>query len=304
MNEETLQSYLKAGKAAAKARELGRKLVRPGGSLLDLATLCEQEVLRHGAELSFPINISINDVAAHYSPGMGDKSVFPTQGLVKLDVGAHVNGYVADTACTVNIGGDSGLFDDLCNAAEDGLRAAIKAFKPNIDVKQIGAEIYKEITKYKGVVPISNLGGHQLQCNNLHAGVFVPNTPMAGDSYKLKEGEAFAIEPFSTNGRGYIHSGKDAYIYSVIPGSAAKRLGRIERTQYLQFKKKFGSFPFSPRWIDFLPEDKISTALKQYVKKKVINAYPVFLERKGAFVAQAEHTVLVTKDGCIVTTDQ
>ena len=103
MSEDIIQHYIKAGRATAAAKKLARKLVKPGSLFLDIANKCEAEIINSGCELAFPINMSLNEIAAHYSPIIDDETVIPEHGLLKIDVGAHFNGYIADSAFTINL---------------------------------------------------------------------------------------------------------------------------------------------------------------------------------------------------------
>jgi methionyl aminopeptidase len=301
MDDIVLESYLKAGRAVAKALELSRKLTRPGTNYSDLALLCEEEIKKNGAELSFPINISLNEEAAHYSPIINDKLKVPDHGLIKIDCGSHVNGYIADAAITINIGNDGNIYQELVKAAEDGLQAAISNFKVGVDVLDIGKFIHRAITAH-GVKPVSNLGGHELGNYSLHTGVFIPNAPGAGESYKIQQDKAYAIEPFSTNGYGQIKNGPLVTIYRVL-NTNKKNLKLEDRVLAQSFKKKFSSLPFSPRWIDFISDkSKINEIVDRFYKLGIIDGYHVFIEIAKGLVAQAEHTVITHKGETRVTT--
>jgi methionyl aminopeptidase len=300
MLDEVFESYLKAGRAVAKALELGKIITRPDANYLDIATLCEGEILKNGCELAFPINISLNEIAAHYSPLIDDKTKVPERGLIKIDCGAHYNGYIADAAITINIGENKGIYQDLVNAANEGLEVAIKNFNVGTNLVEIGTLIERAITSHN-VKPVENLGGHALAQHNLHAGAFVPNIPQAGSQYKIKLDDAFAIEPFSTNGAGRITEHKDITIYRVA-STKKKNLKLNDRSLAQKFKQKFKSLPFSPRAIDFIEKQRIQGILDRFKRFHILDGYPIFIEIAKGFVAQAEHTVIVTDEGAHIIT--
>lgn len=173
MTDEWIESYLKAGKAVIAAKKLAEKLIKPGVSFLEIANKCEDEILNQGCELSFPINMSLNELAAHYSPTIDDPTVVPNKGLLKIDLGSHHNGYIADKASTFNIDNDPKL-QNYIDAAQDALDAAIDIFKPGYKLYELGKVIADKIHN-RGLRPISNLGGHELKQYQLHAGPFLPN---------------------------------------------------------------------------------------------------------------------------------
>lgn len=299
---DIMEQYLKAGKAAGAAIKIGKTLARPGTKLLDLATLIEKTVKENGAELSFPVNLSLNECAAHYSPIIDDQSILPASGLLKIDVGAHVNGYIADVASTVNLNKNDEKYTPLIKAAEDALYHAIKNFKAGTSVREIGMIIQKEIEKFPGVKPISNLGGHQLKQWNLHAGTFVPNIGSTVDNYKLEEGDQFAVEPFSTDGFGAIKNGSQITIFRVANINKKKNPPMEDKLRMQKFKNKFHSLPFSARWVDFIPKNNVNGIIEKYNGWGVFEFYHTFVERGNGMVAQAEHTLIVEKDQAIPTT--
>ena len=299
MNDEIFEKYLIAGRAVAKALGLAKKLTRSGTKFIDIAELCEQEVKNNGATLGFPINIGLDNVAAHYSPPIDDITVVPDKGLLKIDIGSSADGYIADAAITINIGEEDGIYKKIKDAADKSLEAALKLVKPGVDVLEIGSKISQVIAKYD-VKPISNLGGHGLKFDNLHAEPFIPNVPR-GQHYKLKEGMVYAIEPFTTNGYGAIKNGTRMNIYEV--AKVKKKNMKINDKALAQkFKKVLGILPFSPRAVNFIKKDQVQKTIDRFVKMGVIRGYNVFIEMGNGIVAQKEHTFIVTKEGAHVTT--
>ena len=209
---------------------------------------------------------------------------------------------MADAAVTINLGGTDGIYADLIQAAKNALYAAIKMAKLGVNVKEIGAVIEGEITKFEGVRPVSNLGGHRVSQWDLHGSPFIPNIANSSENYVLKEGDQIAFEPFTTDGIGSVRNGKELTIFEVKNIHKKKNLPQIEKLRLAKFKKKFSNLPFSPRWIDFMPKDQIDAAIMRYYRQGIISGYHVFEERAKGLVAQHEHTLLITKDGAIPTT--
>ncbi len=302
MNDEMLESYLKAGKAVAKAIKLAKLISRPGTKFLDIATLCEGEIKNQGCGLGFPANISLNQIAAHYSPEIDDPIKCPDHGLLKVDLGAEVNGYIADCAVTINLGEDKGIYEQLVKASEDGLAAAIKTAGPGVTVAEIGNEIFKAINNHN-VKPVDNLGGHGLDKYVIHDAPFITNMPNSKDDTPLLEDHAYAIEPFTTNGFGRIQPGKITNIFEFASLKKAKKLNMEERAIAQKFKSKFNTIPFSPREVDFIQgTDKINKTIDYLKKRGVLRGYPIFEEIGLGLVAQTEHSILVLKDGIHVYT--
>jgi len=305
MNEFNVESYIKAGKAVIAAKNLARKLVTPGASFLKIAERCEDEILKHNCELSFPINISLNEIAAHYSPSLNDVSIVPERGLLKIDVGSHYDGYIADSAFTINIDEDIEL-QKIIDAANEGLNAAIEIFTPGTKLYELGEAIHKEISRF-GINPIKNLGGHELKRFNLHAGPFIPNTKDMQHNQELEPGVAYACEPFATPGDGWVKNGPSSYIFRLI-----KKLKKNVPYQELSYMNKIEKIthklPFSPRILEknkIIPSNQIERYIQTFLRKNVIMEYPILIEQSQQYVSQQEHTIIIDMDGNpIVTTKE
>jgi len=303
MSEENIQDYIKAGRAVAMAKKLARKIVKPGASFLAIGNQCEEEILNNDCELAFPINMSMNEIAAHYSPPIADKTIIPEKGLLKIDLGAHFNGYIADSAFTINLDEDPKL-QNYIDAADEGLEAAIAIFKPGIKLFELGEVIAEKIVS-RGLRPITNLGGHELKQHNLHAGPFIPNYKEKMHNQVLKPGDAYACEPFATSGVGKVQNGTRAYIFRFVK-KIKKNIPYEQQIYMNKIEKQFKNLPFSPRWIEkynLVPASKIQRTIDSFLRKKILDQYPLLIERTGEPVAQQEHTIVIDMAGNpIVTT--
>ncbi len=303
MDGNCIESYIKAGKAVKAAKEIARSLIKPGVTFLEIANKCEEEIIHHGCELSFPINMSLDIQAAHYSPTIDDPTVVPDKGLLKIDLGSHSEGYIADSAITFNINNDPEL-QNYIDAAKEALDAAIKLFKPGTKLYEIGEAIAEKIINRR-LRPITNLGGHELKRYNLHAGPFVPNFKDLNHKKVIQPGEVYACEPFTTSGAGIVVNGIISYIYRF-----AKRVKKnlpYEELNYMKKIEKLTNYlPFSPRIIEkhnIIPKNKIQKIIEVFIRKRILDHYPLLIEKTRAPVAQQEHTILIDLDGNpIVTT--
>ena len=288
--QEILEKYREAGRILKIVRAEAVELIRVGNSLLKVAEFVENRTIALGGKPAFPCNISRNDEAAHATPKAGDSDVFGKD-MVKLDLGVHVDGYIADSAVTVDLSGNP----DISKAAEEALAAAIDLARPGITTGKIGAAIEDSIRSYD-LNPITNLTGHGLSNYEAHEEPLVPNKRVEGGVI-LKEGDVFAIEPYATDGAGLIHEGGSwAEIYSL----TKKKPVRMPAVRdVLKRVEEYRKLPFAKRWLE---SDKLDFALIQLEKAEIFRSYPVLLESAGGLVAQAEHTIIITQDGCEVTT--
>jgi methionyl aminopeptidase len=265
---------------------------------LKICQLAEKKILESGATgLAFPCNISINDEAAHYTSPHGDTKSFPDKGLVKIDLGAHVNGHISDTALTVDL---DGSFEKFVQASREALESAIETVAPDVPLGDIGKAIERTI-KNHGLKPIHQLSGHQLKPWNLHAGKNVPNVGMKLTA-KMRLGETFAIEPFATDGNGTIKSGPIAYIFSNDMKNKKKLDKNSLRVRNVA-RQRFGSLPWAGRWLHSKNSNiDVTTAIKNLQRAGAIHGYAVLYEGKNGMVSQFEHSVFVGSTGAIVST--
>jgi len=293
-----IEDYLKAGKIAGEVRENVRKKNWVGSTLAEICEYVESEIIKRGAKCAFPVNTSLNEVAAHYTAEPNDPKTVSDADLVKIDLGAQVNGYIADTAVTVNY---DPQYDSLVQAAENALQAAMSMIKVGVKSKDVGRKIQNTIMDM-GFKPIANLSGHSLDQYTIHAGKTVPNMWTIG-SFSFSENEAFACEPFVTtkNALGFVRNGKIKNIYALVSRKKTKDDEADKLLEYIW--NNFNMLPFALRWIVKEWEEKEARKMLDFlIKKKVVKAYAILVEANGKTVAQAEHTFIPTETGVTITT--
>lgn len=297
MDDNEIENFREAGRLGARLREDSKRLIMVGESLLDIAETIEQMIMEEGGKPAFPVNISLNEIAAHYTPELESTASLDEEDLVKIDLGIELNGALSDTAYTIDL---SGKHEKLVKASEDALQKAIDTIKPGVDVGEVGGVIEDTINGY-GYKPISNLSGHMIKSNELHAGVEIPNV-RTDNEYALQEGDIFAVEPFATTGTGYVEDLEQVEIFSIYSPSKVRMRQSRKIVEYVL--KNYGMLPFAERWVrkEFKSKLLVSAALKELLQNHFIRGYPVLREVSKGLVSQAEHTVRVTPDGCEVLT--
>ncbi len=290
MKDEILDKYREAGRIASKILRDGAKEIRIGAPYLDIIESIESRVSEDGAALAFPLNLSLNEDAAHDTASAGDARKLAKGDVVKLDLGVHVEGYIADTATTIDLGSNSLLVE----ASREALEAAISNIRPGVTAGDLGMAVQSAIES-RGYRPISNLTGHGLDQYVLHRSPTIPNVAING-GVVLEEGMVFAIEPFASTGSGHVTERTRREIYSQIsPKPVRIPAGRA----ILEKIRDRHGLPFARRW---LSEKRLDLALPVLLRSQVLHVYPVLSDIPGSLVSQAEHTIIVTADGCIVTT--
>ncbi|MBL8693966.1 MAG: type II methionyl aminopeptidase [Planctomycetes bacterium] len=293
-----LECFRKAGKIIAKARALGTEMIRPGTTIREVTEAVEAEVYRLGGIPAFPAQSSRNQIAAHYCAHPTDENRYEKGDLVKLDIGAAFDGYVCDTAVTVDLTGDA-RGAALCDAARAGLDAAIAAAGPGVSVSDIGAAIGRTIRSF-GVNPVANLTGHGVGRWKVHTAPQIPNVADRGSSSQLAVGTVCAIEPFSTDGAGYVEERGRAEVF--MASSKKVKITKGVDEAVLAAIEKWNGLPIARRYFREFPQIKVEETLLALLKQGCLVPYPPLCEAPGTLVAQFEHTLLITQDGVEILT--
>jgi len=292
-----IEKYEKAGRIAFEVLQECKPLIKPGMKLLEIAETAERKIAEKGAKPAFPPNISVNEVAAHFTPEKDCQLVLGESDVVKLDIGVHVDGFIGDNALTVDLSNQNGK---LLEAAEKALDAAICSIHTGAKLGEIGAEVEAAIKGF-GFKPIENLTGHALGEYNLHAGIEIPNIGNK-DPNQLQEGMVVAIEPFATNGAGRVSEAPQVEIFSLLEPLPVRMRESRRLLNYVE--ENFKTLPFAERWLytDFHSKLLLHAALRELVFSGVLKQYPVLKDAGKGLVSQAEVTVVVEKDAARVLT--
>lgn len=291
-----LEKVKKAGAIAAQARDLGASLVQEGKLLLEVADEVEAFIRKQGAEPAFPVNLSINTDAAHYTPGLNDTLRFQKGDLVKVDVGAAVDGHIGDTAVTVEVG--TRRWERMVLASREACNNAVGHVKDGLPLVEIG-RVIEETIRGHGFKPISNLTGHSIEVNELHAGVSVPNIPRGHGA--LKEEMVIAIEPFATDGAGHIKEGEAGNIWHFIQAKPQRNPHAKKLLEHIA--EHHPHLPWAERWMKGVVDDRwVKVGMRFLAQSGAIQPYAVLKEAGDGHVTQAEHTLIVRKaDGDVTT---
>lgn len=294
LTEEELRYLRRAGRAASQALRSVVYKIHEGMPLIEICEQVERHIKSMGCEPAFPCNISINHVAAHYTSFIGDESTIPPRSLVKIDVGAHINGFIADVASTVALSED---YEPLVRAAEKALETAINSIRPGVKMSTLGSLIETTV-KSLGFRPIRNLSGHMLKRYTLHGEKSVPNVAVDNRA-SMEVYEVYAIEPFVTNGLGVVIDSPEVYIFRYLSPKKAKKADKEVLAAVWQ---RFKGLPFCDRWVrDLIPQNTLQKLLELSYTGSLYG-YHVLIEKGRGLVAQAEHTVIVLEDTVEVTT--
>lgn len=299
MDSSKKEKILRAGRIASEVRKYARAIIKKDVPLLEIAEKIEAKIKSCGGKPAFPVNLSIDNISAHYTPSHDDKTL--ARGLLKVDFGVHIDGWIADNAFSIDLE-NSEENKKLIQASKDALDNTLKLITEkrvmDISTDEIGDIISKTIESH-GFSPIINLSGHNMDNYKLHSGITIPNVD-DGKKIKFKEG-VYAFEPFATTGSGRVHDGKPSGIYEL---REIKNVRNPISREVLEFiKKEYNTLPFCSRWIVKKLGTRALFGLKQLEDNGNLHQFAQLVEVAGSKVSQAEQTILILEDRVIVTTE-
>jgi methionyl aminopeptidase len=285
----------KAGEIATEVLKTSKGWVKEGILLSEIADKVEEEILNLGGEIAFPCSLAVNDCAAHYAPLFNDESKIPKNSIVKLDLGVHINGAICDVATTINFNEELKYLEKASLAS---LKAVIETVKEGITLSEVGGIVEETMYAHK-CKPIYNLSGHSLGPYMVHSGINIPNYDNKSN-FKLLENHVFAIEPFSTNGEGYVIDKGKAGIFNL--NSFRNTRNPLAKKIILEMYNKRKTLPFAERWLHKMESSnlKLNSALLDLINNNIITSYPPLCEKTGGMVSQHECTIVIEKNSCRV----
>jgi methionyl aminopeptidase len=290
LDDEKYEKHREAGRILAQVRDEAAERLEVGTGYLEISEWAEDRIRELGGTPAFPVNVSVDEEAAHGAAAPDDERTIGEE-MVKLDIGVHIDGWLADTAVTVDFTGQR----ELVEAAEQALEAALEVVEPGVQTGEIGAEIEDVIDGY-GYNPVVNLTGHGLGHWEQHTEPNIPNRAVS-QGVELAVGDVVAIEPFATDGGGKVSEGSDEQIFSLEREASVR--DRASRAALETIVEEFKTLPFAARWLD---TPRAEMALRRLKQKNIVHGYPVLKEADGKYVSQREHTIIVTENGCGITT--
>ncbi|KAL8721651.1 MAG: hypothetical protein Q9225_001700 [Loekoesia sp. 1 TL-2023] len=310
INSDFLSDYRQAAETHRQVRHWAQKNIKPGQTLTEIANGIEDSVRRlvgHDglsegdaiiAGMGFPTGLNLDDIAAHYSPNAGCKTVLQQSNVMKVDIGVHVNGRIVDSAFTMAF---DPMYDNLLAAVKDATNTGVREAGIDVRLGELGGHIQEAMESYEceingttyPIKPIGNITGHNILPYSIHGTKSVPAVK-TNDTTKMEEGDVFAIETFGSTGNGRCHDQGEVSHYA-LRSDAPKVDLRLSSAKSLltTIKKNFGTIPFCRRYLDRIGQEKYLLGLNNLVKSGIVGDYPPLVDKKGSYTAQFEHTILL-----------
>ncbi|KAJ3083272.1 Proliferation-associated protein 2G4 [Rhizoclosmatium hyalinum] len=308
-----MQKYQAAASFANEALRLVLTNCTIGASIADLCKLGDDFILEQSSKvfgkgsvergLAFPTCISVNNIVSNFSPLKEDGHVLESGDVVKVELGAQIDGYVSTLAHTIVLSPNpsepvTGRKADVICAAYQAAEAAIRLVKAGNESSQIFQTV-NQIASSFGVRPVEGTASHLMKRFLLEAEQAIPNStdPLTND-FTFGENEVISINiVFSTgSGNPYESTEHNTTVFQRDVSAAQGFKLKASRETFNTAVKTFGVFPFSSRALfDLNPSHKMG--INEVIKSGVLCPRPVIVEADGEFVAQFKATVMVLPGG-------
>ncbi len=285
-----LVCYVKAGAIVKRALARAHLSAYVGMPITELAELIERDITRQGALPAFPVGLALNNAVAYHTPNSATNEVLQAGDLLKVDVGAHVCGYIVDTAVTWEIGATSHA--PLIRAAERALTSALALMREGVTACSIARHLERCAVR-EGLWHVCNSHGHSIERFTLHG----PTTVASHVRSAFYTGDVVAIEVTLAK-RAKITQAGDTEIYSLRPLRDGPTLSLEAHNVYSRLQALYGTLPFSLRWIE--KTGRIDCAeVRELANRGGLVSYSPLIEAQGRSVVHVERTVFVTRGGFV-----
>ena len=311
---DSIEKYINAGEIHQKVREYIQSYIQPGIKYTTICNLIESKIsdeinkiapnqLNNG--IAFPTGISVNNVAAHFTPSYIDEHIIKSDDVIKIDYGVHIDGCIIDSAFTINLNEE---YNDILKASDDAVNTIIKNIGVDSRFKELSVLSQEVVESYehdgKSLKVIDNLAGHNILPWKIHGGKLLhgkPTNNIIYDDLRVEEDDVMAIEVFVSNGNGTTVLDDDYRNYSHymlkddmvnIPLFKNKKTNELSNI----ITKTFKTLAFCPRFIDNITQKNTNylNNLQELFTNGYLNSYPPLLETdRESKVAQFEHTMYI-----------
>lgn len=306
MAAEIVNKVLKELVDASKAGESARDMCILGDKRLAEETskaFKKDKKLLKG--IAFPTCISVNNCICHYSPLVSEAdTIFADGDMVKIDMGAHIDGFIAVVAHTVVVGASaespvSGRKADALLAAHLASEAALRLVKPGNETYDV-TDVVGKVGEAFECKPVEGMLSHQLEQNRIDGEKTIIQNPSEAqrkehEKYEFALHEVYAVDVLISNGEGQGRE-KEAKItvYKKTDETYMLKM-KTSREFFSKVNKQFGSMPFNLRSME--DEKKARMGVVECVAHKLIEPFQVLYDKEGTHVAQYKFTVLLMPNG-------
>jgi len=315
-NPDVLTKYKLAAEIANKALDTVTKAAVPGARVAVLCEMGDRFILDAVSKIykdkkvtkgvGFPTCVSINNIVGSFSPLKDDPATLADGDVVKIDLGVHVDGYLAQVAHTVVLSNPpiTGRKADVLAAVHTAAEATIRLMKPGVSNGAI-TDVIDKVAKQFKVSTVQGVYSHQVKRFEIDAEKVIanniPDVPLTGDQKtkdcKLEVNEVWALDIVMSTGTGKpVQASDRTTVFKRAPEEQYKLKMKASRAVLAEISTKFPTFPFSMRALEF-DEKKAKFGIVECYKHGLVESYPVLTEKEGDFVAHVKFTALLLPNG-------
>jgi len=306
-NPAVVQKYKGAAEVAHRAMEEVMKMVKAGARIVDLCKAgddfivaeCKKAFPKNNIErgIAFPTCVSVNNIAGHFSPLKADQTLLRKGDVVKIDLGAHIDGFIALAARTLVCepeGDVTGRTADVITAAQVAMNAAIHCLQVGKNNEEV-SEVIKRVAEAYHVTPMEGVLSHQMNRFLIDGDKVIMNKPMVDQRVEkctFEANDVWCIDIVMSTGEGVAREGE--LRTTVFKRDLEKMyMLKLKASRYLlqQINKKAPVFPFTLRAFD--DERQARMGISEMVSHGMVDPYPVLFEKDHEIVAQFKTTVFV-----------
>jgi len=308
---EEINNYKNASDIHKKIRKELNHVIKEDTQLIDISTFIEHKIKKYSDKnqinngIAFPVGLSLNNIAAHWTPSQTCITTLNYNDVLKIDYGVHKNGCIIDSAFTWC---PNPIYNNLLDASKETVYSLIKHIGVDSMISEIGILAEEMVKSYeieidgilKPIVPIDKLCGHSIKPWNIHAGKYIQNIKN-NDTTKIEENDILAIEVFTSTGTGNTYMGKSnshLMLNNNIPKNYNYKLTQRSQEILDIIKTRFKTLAFTQKYLDlYSPIKYYEPCLDELYNKGILKKYPPVIEYdKNSKIAQFEHTILVSEN--------
>jgi curved DNA binding protein len=256
--------------------------------------------------IAFPTCVSVNNVCGHFSP-MGDESVQLQEGdLAKIDLGAHLDGFIAQAAHTIVVSADgaskvTGKKADVILAAWNAFRAAQRTIRQEGTNTSVTEVIAKACEQF-GVNPLEGVLSHKVKKHLIDGNDVIINKETSEqrvEEFEFAPGDVIGLDVYVSSGEGKPRESEfRTTVYKRELDAQYNLKIKSSRAFFAEVNKRFPTLPFAIR--AFQDPVGAKVGVKECVEHDLISGYPVLTEKAGEVVAQFKCTIAILPRSTVV----
>jgi curved DNA binding protein len=311
-SSEVVTKYKSAAEIVNKALQLAISQCKPKAKIVDICEKSDSYIVEETGKtyknvkkkiergVAFPTCISVNNTVGHFSPLASDETLLEEGDVVKIDMGCHIDGFIALVAHThvIQEGPVTGRAADVIAAANTAAEVALRLVRPGKKNKDVTEAIQKVASAYDCKI-VEGVLSHQLKqfvIDGNKVVLSVPNPDTRVDDAEFEENEVYAVDIVASTGEGKpkLLDEKQTTVYKRAVDRNYHLKMKASRFIFSEISQKFPIMPFSARALE---EKRARLGLVECVNHDLLQPYPVLHEKPGDLVAHIKFTVLLMPNG-------